>query len=79
MIYRDAAGNPVQEGDVVAIGIGLGQTSIGQIVRTESVLSSNPNVQPMVHVAVTFSLPAAPNGAVAGIVKAVQPAPQVSE
>lgn len=79
MTYRDSIGNPVQEGDAVAIGIGLGQTSIGQIVRTDSVLSSNPNSQPMVHIAVTFSLPAAPNGAVAGIVKAVQPTPQVSE
>jgi len=77
MAFRDVVGNSLQEGDQVAIGLALGQTVLGTVQKVDSVLSGNPNAQPMVHVAVVFTLPAMANGLVAGIVKAASPAPQV--
>ena len=77
-MYRDVVGNVIEQGDQVAIGLALGQTVLGTVQKVDSVLSGNPNAQPMVHVAVVFTLPAMANGLVAGIVKAASPAPQIS-
>jgi len=79
MIFRDVLGNALQEGDPVSIGLGLGQTSLGQVQKVDSVLSGNPQQQPMIHVTVVFSLPALANGLVPGVIKAEKPAPQISE
>ena len=77
-MFRDVVGNVIEQGDQVAIGLALGQTVLGTVQKVDSVLSGNPNAQPMVHVAVVFTLPAMANGLVAGIVKAASPAPQIS-
>ena len=79
MSYRDIVGNILEEGDAVSIGIGLGQTVLGTVQKTDSILGAHPQAQPMVHVAVVFTLPALPNGLVTGIIKAAKPAPQISE
>ena len=78
-MFRDVVGNSLNEGDQVAIGLALGQTVLGTVQKVDSVLSGNPNAQPMVHVAVVFTLPAMPNGLVAGVVRAASPTPQISE
>lgn len=77
-MFRDVVGNVLEQGDAVSIGIGLGQTMLGTVQKTDSVLGANPQAQPMVHVAVIFTLPAMPNGLVAGIIKAATPTPQIS-
>lgn len=76
MAFRDVAGNILSEGDQVAIGLSLGQAVIGTVQKTDS-LVSNPNAQPLIHVAVIFTLPAHPNGVVPGIVKAAEPTPTI--
>jgi hypothetical protein len=77
MSFRDVVGNNLTEGDQVAIGLALGQTVLGTVQKVDSVLSGNPNSQPMVHVSVVFTLPALANGLITGIVKAASPASQV--
>lgn len=74
MAFRDSNGNFIDEGDQVAIGLSLGQAVTGVVQKTDSVLSGAPNSQPMIHVAVVFTLPALPNGLVPGVIKAAQPA-----
>lgn len=73
MAYRDVTGNPLAEGDLVVIGLGLGQVVLGQVARMDSVLAADKNAQPLIHVMVTFPFPAAPNGVVPGLIKASKP------
>ena len=77
MQYRDQYGSPLQEGDFVAFPLALGNAVRGQIVKLDAGLSldANPQRPPQAfaHVALILDLQAAPNGVVAGIIKAEQP------
>lgn len=67
MIYRDITGQTLNVGDKVLFSLGLGVTATAVVQKADAVLA--PNVPPMIHLAVSVPLPAAPNGVVGGIVK----------
>lgn len=81
MIYRDALGNTLSEGDLVVIQPG---TVIGQIAKLASGLGApnTPESVPAIFVAVTIPIQASPNGIVGGAIKPASPqpaAPTISE
>jgi hypothetical protein len=80
-MYRDIAGNALREGDEVFFGTAFGQAIVGTVQKVDSLVSSTPNSQPLVHVGFTLHLPALPNGLVGGILKIVPPKqePTISE
>ena len=73
-MVRDAIGNPLGEGDLVAFPIALGNIAPGHVAKINSVLAADPNAQPTINVSIMLTLPAAPNGVVPGVIKAVAPA-----
>jgi hypothetical protein len=80
-MFRDIAGQPLNEGDQVFFGTAFGQAIVGTVQKTDSIVSGAPNAQPLVHVVFSLSLPALPNGLVGGVLKIVPPKqePLISE
>lgn len=76
--YRDFANNILSEGDSVCIGLGLGQSILGTVQKTDSLVQNDPKASQMIHVAVVFTLPASPSGLVPGVFKTAEPEPQVA-
>lgn len=74
MVYRDISGAVLQEGDQVLFPLGLGTSVVATIQKTDNVLGAN--AQPMVHVAMTLSLPAMQNGLVGGVMKIAAQEPE---
>jgi hypothetical protein len=72
-MYKDIAGNSLNEGDQVFFGTAFGQAIVGTVQKTDSLISAAPNSQPLVHVGFTLSLPVLPTGLVGGILKIVPP------
>lgn len=71
MTYRDAAGNLIEVGDLVAVGAqGI---IVGTVQKASSLVSPDPNSPNVIEVAVIFPIPVAQNGLVGGIVKVAQP------
>ena len=76
MIFRDISGQVLADRDQVLFSLGLGQTTVATISRTESGLDPrNPNAS--ISIVLELTLPAAPNGLVPGVCK-ITTAPQVS-
>ena len=78
MQYKDMLNQNLKEKDQVLFSLGLGQSSIATVVCTESGLDPK-NPQPLVRIAVEFTLPVAPNGLVPGIIKVAEAAPAISQ
>jgi hypothetical protein len=72
-MLHDIIGQPIQEGDRVALPLGFGMLGVGQIVAVSSglVLPGAPNqpTTPQVTVAVQIQLNVQPDGTVGGITK----------
>lgn len=68
MTFRDITGNEIKQGDSVLFSLGLGQMMVAKIASTESGLNPQ-NPQAAVRVTLDFTLPAAPNGLVPGLVR----------
>lgn len=74
MTFRDAAGNSLNEGDLVVVGAqGI---IIGTVQKASGILSADPNMPPVVEVGVIFPIPAMPNGMVSGLMKIAKPQEQ---
>lgn len=70
MTFRDAAGNVIQAGDLVAVGAqGL---IIGKVERANAIMTDQAT-PPFLEVTVLFPIPAAPSGLVNGVIKIAQP------
>lgn len=73
MIVQDMIGQPLGEGDPVAVPIGFGQMGVGQIIAISSGLvnpaAPNQPAVPQVTVMINININVQPNGRVAGITK----------
>lgn len=73
MIVQDMIGQPLGEGDPVAVPISFGQMGIGQIVAISSGLvnpaAPNQPAVPHVTVMINMNITVQPNGRVSGITK----------
>lgn len=78
MQFKDITGSALVDGDQVLFSLGLGQTTLATIKRTDSGLNPQ-NPQSSVTITVDVTLPAAPNGFVPGIVKIVAAQSQLTQ
>lgn len=77
MQFKDTLGQSLRETDQVLFGLGLGQMSVATVSRTETGLDPN-HPQPLIKILVEFSVPAAPNGVVPGVIKIAESTPAIS-
>jgi hypothetical protein len=72
-MLQDMIGQALNEGDQVAVPIGLGQMGVGQVVAVSSGLvnpaAPNQPAFPTVTIAINISINSQSNGRVAGITK----------
>lgn len=72
-MLQDMIGQPLAEGDQVAIPIGFGSMGVGQVVAVGSGLvnpaAPNQPALPTITVAINISINSQPNGRIAGITK----------
>jgi hypothetical protein len=73
MLVQDMIGQPLNEGDPVAIPIGFGQMGVGQVVAISSGLvnpaAPNQPAVPHVTVMIHMNINVQPNGRVSGVTK----------
>jgi hypothetical protein len=75
VVFRDAVGNVLSEGDSVSFALGLGQSVSGKVVKLSSGLGApnTPQGSPTVYIACMLDLQATPSGMVGGIFKIASP------
>lgn len=78
-MLKDIVGQPINQGDRVALPLGFGMLGVGDVVHISSGLvtieNQNQPTLPTVQVAVLITLQVQPNGVVSGVTRVGGPNP----
>jgi hypothetical protein len=77
MVVRDAIGNTIEVGSIVAVNVGS-ELGLGTVKKIESGLGleGSAQSQPSIFIEIFMQRPVFPNGVVVGVLSVVNPKPQ---